>query len=263
MPNAGDNLVAVKDAALGKQVAEERAAKEKNEQANKVTGLRTLEEMFRKAGDGEVKKLSIIIKGDVQGSVEAVTQSMLKLSEEMSGQNVVIRIIHSAAGAISESDIMLADTAKALVIGFNVKAEPKAKALADRCGVEIRTYSIIYDAIDDVTNILNGMTEPIYEEDIIGHAEIREVFKITGVGNIAGCYVTDGKLSRGCKLRLIRDNIIIYNGVLNSLKREKDDAKDVAHGYECGVGLQKWGDIKKGDIIEAYLLVQVNNNGKN
>ncbi len=263
VPNAGDNLVAVKDAALGKQVAEERAAKEKNEQANKVTGLRTLEEMFRKAGDGEVKKLSIIIKGDVQGSVEAVTQSMLKLSEEMSGQNVVIRIIHSAAGAISESDIMLADTAKALVIGFNVKAEPKAKALADRCGVEIRTYSIIYDAIDDVTNILNGMTEPIYEEDIIGHAEIREVFKITGVGNIAGCYVTDGKLSRGCKLRLIRDNIIIYNGVLNSLKREKDDAKDVAHGYECGVGLQKWGDIKKGDIIEAYLLVQVNNNGKN
>ncbi|MDE5618565.1 MAG: translation initiation factor IF-2, partial [Clostridia bacterium] len=233
VPNAGDNLVAVKDAAFGKQVAEERAAKEKAEQANKVTGLRTLEEMFKNAGEGDVKKLSIIIKGDVQGSVEAVKQSFIKLSDEMSAQNVVIRIIHSAAGAISESDIMLADTAKALVIGFNVKAEPKAKALADRNGVEIRTYSIIYDAIDDVTNILNGMTEPIYEEDIIGHAEIREVFKITGVGNIAGCYVTDGKLARGCKLRLIRDNIIIYNGVLNSLKREKDDAKEVARGYEC------------------------------
>ena len=176
----------------------------------------------------------------------------------MASKNIEIRVIHSAAGAINESDVMLADTSGAIIIGFNVKADAKARAMADRTGVEIRTYSVIYDAIDEVTNILSGMVEPIYEEEVIGHAEVREVFKITGVGNIAGCYVTDGKLQRGCKIRLVRDNIIIYNGVLNSLKREKDDAKEVAHGYECGVGLQKWGDIKNGDTIEAYLLKQVN-----
>lgn len=259
VPNAGDNLVAVKDAALAKQVAEERLAKEKTVQAMKSISQRsTLEELFKNTDNTEVKRLAMIIKGDVQGSVEAVKQAMLKLGEEMASKNIEIRVIHSAAGAINESDVMLADTSGAIIIGFNVKADAKARAMADRTGVEIRTYSVIYDAIDEVTNILNGMVEPIYEEEIIGHAEVREVFKITGVGNIAGCYVTDGKLQRGCKIRLVRDNIIIYNGVLNSLKREKDDAKEVAHGYECGVGLQKWGDIKKGDTIEAFLLKQVN-----
>ena len=259
VPNAGDNMVAVKDSNLAKQVAEERAAKEKAAQALKAQGQRgTLEELFKNSDNTEIKRLAMIIKGDVQGSVEAVKQAMLKLGEEMADKNIEIRIVHSAAGAINESDVMLADTSGAIVIGFNVKADAKARAMADRTGVEIRTYSVIYDAIDEVTNILNGMVEPIYEEEIIGHAEVREVFKITGVGNIAGCYVTDGKLQRGCKIRLVRDNIIIYNGVLNSLKREKDDAKEVAHGYECGVGLQKWGDIKKGDTIEAYILNQVN-----
>ena len=259
VPNAGDNLVAVKDAALAKQVAEERLAKEKAAQAMKSVGQRgSLEELFKNSDNTEVKRLAMIIKGDVQGSVEAVKQAMLKLGDEMASKNIEIRVIHSAAGAINESDVMLADTSGAIIIGFNVKADAKARAMADRTGVEIRTYSVIYDAIDEVTNILNGMVEPIYEEEIIGHAEVREVFKITGVGNIAGCYVTDGKLQRGCKIRLVRDNIIIYNGVLNSLKREKDDAKEVAHGYECGVGLQKWGDIKKGDTIEAFLLKQVN-----
>ena len=259
VPNAGDNLVAVKDAALAKQVAEERLAKEKTAQTMKSISQRsTLEELFKNTDNTEVKRLAMIIKGDVQGSVEAVKQAMLKLGEEMASKNIEIRVIHSAAGAINESDVMLADTSGAIIIGFNVKADAKARAMADRTGVEIRTYSVIYDAIDEVTNILNGMVEPIYEEEIIGHAEVREVFKITGVGNIAGCYVTDGKLQRGCKIRLVRDNIIIYNGVLNSLKREKDDSKEVAHGYECGVGLQKWGDIKKGDTIEAFLLKQVN-----
>lgn len=259
VPNAGDNLVAVKDSALAKQVAEERIAKEKAAQALKTVGQRgSLEELFKNTDSSEIKRLSLIIKGDVQGSVEAVKQAMLKLGSEMAEKNIEIRVIHSAAGAINESDVMLADTSGAMIVGFNVKADAKARAMADRTGVEIRTYSVIYDAIDEVTNILNGMVEPIYEEEIIGHAEIREVFKITGVGNIAGCYVTDGKLQRGCKIRLVRDNIIIYNGVLNSLKREKDDAKEVAHGYECGVGLQKWGDIKKGDTIEAFILKQVN-----
>ena len=259
VPNAGDNLVAVKDSALAKQVAEERIAKEKAAQALKTVGQRgSLEELFKNTDSAEIKRLSLIIKGDVQGSVEAVKQAMLKLGSEMAEKNIEIRVIHSAAGAINESDVMLADTSGAMIVGFNVKADAKARAMADRTGVEIRTYSVIYDAIDEVTNILNGMVEPIYEEEIIGHAEIREVFKITGVGNIAGCYVTDGKLQRGCKIRLVRDNIIIYNGVLNSLKREKDDAKEVAHGYECGVGLQKWGDIKKGDTIEAFILKQVN-----
>ena len=259
VPNAGDNLVAVKDSALAKQVAEERIAKEKAAQALKTVGQRgSLEELFKNTDSAEIKRLSLIIKGDVQGSVEAVKQAMLKLGSEMAEKNIEILVIHSAAGAINESDVMLADTSGAMIVGFNVKADAKARAMADRTGVEIRTYSVIYDAIDEVTNILNGMVEPIYEEEIIGHAEIREVFKITGVGNIAGCYVTDGKLQRGCKIRLVRDNIIIYNGVLNSLKREKDDAKEVAHGYECGVGLQKWGDIKKGDTIEAFILKQVN-----
>ena len=259
VPNAGDNLVAVKDSALAKLVAEERIAKEKAAQALKSVGQRgSLEELFKNTDGTEVKRLAMIIKGDVQGSVEAVKQAMLKLGDEMASKNIEIRVIHSAAGAINESDVMLADTSGAIIIGFNVKADAKARAMADRTGVEIRTYSVIYDAIDEVTNILSGMVEPIYEEEIIGHAEVREVFRITGVGNIAGCYVTDGKLQRGCKIRLVRDNIIIYNGVLNSLKREKDDAKEVAHGYECGVGLQKWGDIKKGDTIEAYLLKQVN-----
>ncbi len=257
VPNAGDIMVVVKDEKLAKKVAQERADKERSEMQMR-SSARSLDDMFKNVQSNDVKVLSLIIKGDVQGSVEAVKQSLLKLNDDMKDDNVKINIIHSAVGAINESDIMLADTANnAVIIAFNVKAEAKAQALADRSGIEIKHYSIIYDTINDVEKALKGMLEPTYKEVILGHAEVRATFRITNVGTIAGSYITDGKVARNSKVRLVRDNIIIYEGVLSSLKREKDDAKEVASGYECGIGLDKFNDVKVGDVIESYILEQI------
>ena len=258
VPNAGDIMVAVKDEKLAKKVAQERADKERSEMQAR-SNARSLDDMFRNVDSKDTKVLTLIVKADVQGSVEAVKQSLLKLNDEMKDDNVKINIIHGAVGAINESDVMLADTANAVIIAFNVKPEPKAATLAERSGIEIKQYSIIYDAIEDITRALKGMLEPTYKEVVIGHAEVRATFKISNVGTIAGSYVTDGKVARNSKVRLMRGKDIVYEGTLCSLKREKDDAKEVAAGYECGIGLEKFNDIKVGDIVESYIMERVEN----
>ena len=256
VPNAGDLMVAVADEKLAKQVVQDRIDKERSEMQAASTA-RSLDDMFKNVTSDEVKSLSLLIKADVQGSAEAIKQSMLKLSEEMQEENVKIHIVHSGVGALNESDVMLAGTTKAVIIGFNVRPDAKAKALAESTGVDIRNYSIIYDAIDDVTAALKGMFTPKYNEVIIGHAEVRAVFKISNYGTVAGSYITDGKVSRNCGARLLRDNVVVFEGTLSSLKRGKDDAKDVAAGYECGIGLEKFNDIKVGDIIESYIMEKI------
>lgn len=254
VPKAGDLMVVVKDEKLAKKVAQERADKERAEM-QAFSSIRSIDDIF---GDGkDTKSLNLIIKGDVQGSVEAVKASLLKLNDEMAEKKVKLAVVHSAVGAISESDIMLADTAKAIIIAFNVKAETKAQALAERNKIDIRRYSIIYDAINDMTRALKGMLDPIYKEVSLGEAEVRATFRISSFGTIAGSYVTKGKVARNSKVRVVRDGIIIFEGVLTSLKREKDDAKEVASGYECGIGLEKFNDVKIGDIIESYILEQI------
>ncbi|MGN0771359.1 MAG: translation initiation factor IF-2 [Christensenellales bacterium] len=256
VPNAGDLMVAVADEKLAKQVVQDRIDKERSEMQAASTA-RSLDDMFKNVTSDEIKMLSLLIKADVQGSAEAIKQSMLKLSEEMQEENVRIHIVHCGVGAINESDVMLAGTTKAVIIGFNVRPDSKAKALAESTGVDIRNYSIIYDAIDDVTLALKGMFTPKYNEVIIGHAEVRAVFKISNYGTVAGSYITDGKVSRNCGARLLRDNVVIFEGTLSSLKRGKDDAKDVAAGYECGIGLEKFNDIKVGDVIESYIMEKI------
>lgn len=259
VPNAGDKLVVVSDEKLAKEVAAERAAKERIEMQNRTASAKTLEDMFKNVSDEEVKSLAVIIKADVQGSAEAMKQSLLEISDKMKDDNVKISIIHAGVGAISEGDVNLAYTSGALILAFNVKAEPKARQLAERSSIEIRYYRVIYEAIEDIQSALKGMLAPVYKEEIVGHAEVRATFRISGVGVIAGCYVTDGKVARTNKARLIRDNIVVFDGNIASLKREKSDAKEVASGYECGIGLEKYGDIKEGDVIEAYDMIQVKN----
>ncbi len=249
VPNAGDQLMVVADEKLSKQVAEERRNKEKVEKAKSMAKF-TLEEAFGKIGDGDQKELNVIVKADVQGSVEAIKQSVLKLSNA----EVKVNIIHGAVGAVNESDVILASSSHATIIGFNVRPDSNAKALAEKKGIAIRTYRIIYDLIDDVTAAMKGMLAPKFTENVLGHAEVRATFKITGVGTIAGSYVIDGKITRNSKLRLLRDNIIIYEGAVGSLKRLKDDAKEVATGYECGIGIEGYNDLKEGDVIEAFIL---------
>ncbi len=259
VPNAGDKLVVVSDEKLAKEVAAERAAKERIEMQNRTASAKTLEDMFKNVSDEEVKSLAVIIKADVQGSAEAMKQSLLEISDKMKDDNVKISIIHAGVGAISEGDVNLAYTSNAIILAFNVKAEPKARQLAERSSIEIRYYRVIYEAIEDIQSALKGMLAPVYKEEIVGHAEVRATFRISGVGTIAGCYVTDGKVARTNKARLIRDNIVVFDGDIASLKREKSDAKEVASGYECGIGLEKFGDIKEGDVIEAYEMIQVKN----
>ena len=249
VPNAGDQLMVVSDEKLSKQVAEERRNKEKVEKAKSMTKF-TLEEAFGKIGEGDVKELNLIVKADVQGSVEAIKQSVVKLSNN----EVKVNVIHGAVGAVNESDIILASSSHATIIGFNVRPDSNAKSIAEKKGIAIRTYRIIYDLIDDVTAAMKGMLAPKFTESVLGHAEVRQTFKITGVGTIAGSYVIDGKITRNSKLRLLRDNIIIYEGAVGSLKRLKDDAKEVATGYECGIGIEGYNDIKEGDVIEAFIL---------
>ncbi len=253
VPNAGDQIQAVEDERLAKQVASERSLKVKSEK-NVVKAAASLDDIFAQIKKGETKTLNIIIKADVQGSVEAVKQSLLKLSND----EVSIAVIHGAVGAINESDVMLASTSGSIIIGFNVRPDSKAKANAERDNIDIRLYRIIYDAIDDVNSAIKGMLAPKFKENILGNAEVRQVYKITGVGAVAGCYVTDGKILRNAKVRLYRDNTFIYEGELSGLKRFKDDVKEVAKGYECGMSIVNYNDIKEGDVIEAYVMEQIN-----
>ncbi len=209
--------------------------------------------MFSKIQSGNVKELNIIVKADVQGSVEAVKQSLQKLSNE----EVVVKIIHGGVGSVNESDVNLATASNAIIIGFNVRPDPVAKASAEREGVDIRLYKVIYNAIEDVSAAMKGMLDPIFEEKVLGHAEVRQIFKASGIGNIAGSYILDGIFERGCKCRITREGEQIFEGALASLKRFKDDVKEVKSGYECGLVFEGFNDIAEFDQIEAYKMVEV------
>ncbi len=251
VPNTGDSIYAVSQA-LMKQVMDERKRRESDAMVKAASKI-TLDDVFGKIAEGNIKTLNLIIKGDVQGSVEAIKQSVVKLSNE----EVQVKVIHSGAGAVTETDVMLADSSNAIILGFNVRPDAKAKALAERSKVDVRTYRIIYDLLDDIEAALKGMLSPKYNEVYLGKCEVRQTFKITGVGNIAGCYVLDGKIVRGGKLRIYRDDVLIVEGNVHQLKRFKDDVKEVAYGFECGCSIEGFNDIKVGDIIECYIIEQV------
>ena len=252
VPEAGDEFMAVADEKLARQVVEERAAKARASMV-KNSSASTLEELYSKLEQGEVKDLNIIIKADVQGSVEAVKQSL----EKLSNSEVRVRTIHSGVGAITENDVMLAGIDGAIIIGFNVRPDAKAREAANRDGIDIRYYRVIYQAIEDIEKAQKGLLAPEFRENVLGHAEVRNVFKITGVGIVAGSYVTDGKLQRNAQVRLLRDNVVVYEGKLSSLQRFKDAVKEVADGYECGVCLENYTDIKEGDVIECFMMEEI------
>jgi len=252
VPDAGDVISAVDDDSLSRKVAEER--KDKLRAALVKTSSKTsLDDLFSQISAGQVKDLNIIIKADVQGSVEAVKQSLEKLSND----EVRVRCIHGGVGAITESDIMLASASSAIIIGFNVRPDNNVRDMAEREKIDIRLYRIIYNAIEDVEKAMKGMLAPKFKETVLGRAQVRQVFKVTGAGTIAGCYVTDGKVVRNAQARLLRDNVVIHEGKVDSLKRFKDDAREVAAGYECGMGLENYNDIKEGDVIECFQMEEI------
>ena len=252
VPGAGNTFNAVADERLARELVEQRK-EEAKAKANAPIQKVSLEDLFSQIQAGEVKDLNIIVKADVQGSAEAVKSSLEKLSND----EVRVRVIHSGVGAISESDVMLAATSKAIIVGFNVRPDAAARDSAARSNVDMRMYRVIYDAINEVEAAIKGMLAPKYKEVDLGRAEVRNVFRITGVGMVAGCYVTEGKVQRGAQMRLLRDNIVIYDGAIASLQRFKDSVKEVAQGYECGITFEKFQDIKVGDIIEAFLMEQI------
>ena len=252
VPGAGDQLMAFDDDKLLKSVVADRIAKDRERKIN--SGTVSLDELYGKIEEGKLKSLNIIIKADVQGSVEAIRDSLQKLSTE----EVKVNVPHAMVGAINESDIILAESTSALIIGFNVRPDSNAKKLAEERKIEIRMYRIIYDAIDDVTAAIKGLSAPKYREEYLGKAEVRQTYKISSIGTIAGCMVIDGKIVRNAKVRLIRDNIVIADTSINSLKRMKDNVTEVMRGYECGIGLDNWNDIKEGDIIESFNVVEDN-----
>ena len=249
VPLAGDTFAAVKDEATAKQIAAIRERKSIEKDRMKTAKV-SLTDLYDKISKGEVKDLNLIIKADVQGSVEAVKETLAKLPTEA----VKIRVIHSGAGGINEGDVMLASASNAIVIGFNIRPDAKAQALAERENVDLRLYDIIYNLVDEIRAAMEGMLAPVVKEEVLGRATVREVFRITKVGNVAGCFMSDGKAVRGSKARLIRDNIVIYDGKLSSLKRFKEDVKEVASGFECGMTIEGYNDLKVGDVIELYTL---------
>ena len=253
VPNAGDAIFAV-EAGLMKQVQEERKNKQRESMIHETTKV-SLDDIFRQVDEGSLKDLKVIVKADVQGSVEAVRASLEKLSNE----EVRVKVIHAAAGAITESDVSLADSANAIIIGFNVRPDTKAKALAERSHVDVRMYRIIYELLDDMEAALKGMLSPKYKEVYMGKAEVRQTFNITGVGTVAGCLVTEGRLVRGGKLRIYRNDVMIVEGNVKQLKHYKDDVKEVAAGLECGCAIENFNDIKVGDYIECYLIEEIKN----
>lgn len=255
VPVAGDQFNAVKKSSQAKEIAYHRQQKVRQEILARNSST-TLEELFSQIQEGEVKELNLIIKADVQGSVGAIVTSLEKLSND----EVKVNIVHTGVGAINESDVMLAGTSGSIIIGFNVRPSVAVTGMAERDGIQIRTYNVIYNIIDDVENAMKGMLDPEYKEVVLGTVEIRETFKVPNVGIIGGAYVTDGKVVRNESVRLVRDGIVIHEGKISSLKRYKDDAKEVAQGYECGIGIENYNDIKQGDIIECYTMEEVARN---
>ncbi|HOP40204.1 MAG TPA: translation initiation factor IF-2 [Geobacteraceae bacterium] len=252
VPDAGDAFVVMPDERQAKEIAMLRQQKVRETELAKTSKL-SLEQLYEKIQMGEVKELNVVVKGDVQGSVEAVSESLRKLSTDA----IKLRVINSSVGAITETDVNLATASNAIVLGFNVRPEVKAQALAEKEGVDIRLYNIIYDAVDDIKKAMEGLLEPTLKENFLGRAEIREVFSVPKHGNVAGCYVLDGKMVRNSQVRLLRDNVVVFEGKMASLRRFKDDVKEVASGYECGISLENYNDIKPGDIIESFEIEEV------
>ena len=252
VPGAGSPFNAVADERLARELVEQRKAEERAK-ANAPIQKVSLEDLFSQIQAGEMKDLNIIVKADVQGSAEAVKTSLEKLSNE----EVRVRVIHSGVGAINESDVMLASTSKAIIVGFNVRPDSSARDNAARSNVDMRMYRVIYDAINEVEAAMKGMLAPKFREALIGHAEIRQIYKVSGVGTVAGCYVQDGKIQRSCQVRIVRDGIVVHEGALASLQRFKDAVKEVASGYECGMSIEKFNDIKEGDVIECFVMEQI------
>ena len=253
VPNAGEIFVACESDKEARNFAETFVSEGRERLLEETKARMSLDDLFSQIQAGDLKELNIIVKADVQGSVEAVKQSLLKLSNE----EVVVKIIHGGVGAINESDVSLASASNAIIIGFNVRPDATAKATAEREGVDVRLYRVIYDAIADVEAAMKGLLDPIFEEKVIGHAEVRQLFKASGVGTIAGSYVLDGTFQRGCSVRIKREGEQIFEGALASLKRFKDDVKEVRAGYECGLVFEKFNDVHELDQVEAYIMVEV------
>lgn len=252
VPQAGDKFNEVKDEKTARELADGRKQKVREEYLQSTHKV-SLEDLYNQIKEGKVKELNIIVKADVQGSIEALKQSLQKLSTD----EVKVRVIHGAVGAITETDISLASASNAIIIGFNVRPDVNAEKAAEREAVDMKTYRVIYTAIDDIKAAMLGMLEPDYKENVIGKAEIRRTYKISSIGTIAGCYVLDGKITRNSSVRIIRDGIVVFESELASLKRFKDDVKEVAQGYECGLSIEKFNDIKEGDIVEAYVMEEI------
>ena len=253
VPQAGDVFNAVADERMARQLAEERKQAEKDSKMKSLTGSVTLENLFAHMQEGNLKTLNIIVKADVQGSAEAVKASLLKLTNE----EVQVKVIHSGVGAVNQSDVLLASTSGAIIIGFNVRPESAASADAARAGVEIRTYRIIYECIEEVEKAMKGMLDPKFREVVTGHATVKLTYKVSSVGTVAGCYVNDGKILRNGSVRVVRDGIVVHEGALGSLQRFKDSVKEVTMGFECGMSIEKFNDIKEGDVFECYIMEQI------
>jgi len=252
VPGAGDLFHAVEDERMARELVEQRKSQEKDAAANAVHKV-SLDDLFSQIQQGNIQDLNIIVKADVQGSAEAVRASLEKLSND----EVRVRVIHSGVGAINDSDLMLASASNAIIVGFNVRPDGNIRDEAARQNIDMRLYRIIYDCIEEIEAAMKGMLAPKFKESVLGHAEIRQTFKASKVGTIAGCYVLDGKISRNASVRVVRDGVVVFEGELASLKRFKDDAKEVLTGFECGLNIERFNDIKEGDIIEAYEMVEV------
>jgi len=253
VPTTGDILYTAQNEKQARHLAETVVAKGRLSMIKASQGKVSLDDLFNQIQAGQIKDLNLVVKADVQGSVEALRSSLEKLSND----EVRVRIIHTGAGAVTESDVMLASASNAIILGFNVRPEPIAKSVAETEKVDIRFYSVIYSAIDDIEAAMKGMLDPEFEEKIMGHAEIRQIFKASNIGTIAGCYITEGRVTRNAKVRIVRDGRVIYDGTLDTLRRFKDDVREVATGYECGMLFRNYSDIKEGDKVEAYTMEEI------
>ncbi|MBR3692051.1 MAG: translation initiation factor IF-2, partial [Clostridia bacterium] len=253
VPGAGDIFNVVSDERMARELAEQRKEEEKAAANAPVTKGASLDDIFSQIQEGTVKNLNLIVKADVQGSLEAVRASL----EKLSNNEVKVKVIHGGVGGITESDVMLAKASEAVIIGFNVRPDSGARDSAAQSGVETRTYRIIYECVEEMEAAIKGMLAPKFRENVLGHAEVRQTFHVSGVGTIAGCMVREGKITRSSKARVVRDGVVIYEAEIASLKRFKDDAREVAQGFECGIGVEKFNDIKEGDIIESFVMEEI------